>query len=1248
MTDTTASVRGVYRINRPRQVKQYLGLESSTESSLYPPSIPYAHTPPSRLPKILCVNEVVCKECVCEVINVELSVSLCAVFHDGDTSFTASLTHSSRWTVRWLKVEVSTYTTCLVRWLRVQVNNFTTFHGLVRVQNSRSLSPFRPDLLCSRPAVIGNQALWNSANVSSWELKELQVPSSYFYIDGSQLGSPIVVNPQPRDGNSTCIMAVTPLTWRRPAAKPTDPTPARHSSLWQSAPIRRSLHPAERSADKLDLSGICNVRHSISGGKRGEEGAQNGLWGRRRGWEGRKRMVWDKGQFHGLSYPEDTWSWMGYIQRPISWPKSSHSLSPLVLNRQSQHPARLKAIDLGNMPPSPLLHQMTEPRLYDYYRPDRRSKYMNTELVNFKVPLNSYSELIRVLDLVLLTYVLKTAHGPPGAQHQGAGKAVKAISVMGAVKVLALFCCVSCVGAELSERLRYFETLHHVNMKVRRRRSANLPHLERKDVSFSALGRTFDLTLTPGTPVVGSDFTAKVVHRDGSTSDLFVDLNNFYNGHLSGDESVKADAFMEDGIWTANIYDKDEIYTLEPSSPHLPKSDNHTMIVYKQSDIVWDSIYPDLAKSPNQRKKMCGGIHAEDDPDYDPELEELEIEKELVQEHQARYKRAVRENTCHIIAVADKTFFDGPGGGFPHKTANSIIQSMQSVNNIYRNVVWNSELQLSGLGFQIKELRIHDDHTADDDFESNNLHYNMRREHWKDIDLLKQFGRDKHFHKFCLAHLFTHRSFDGGVLGLAYIASSRRGTLGGICSTRRSGGRTLNTGFSSSMNTKGNNLLTQEAVLVTTHGHNWGAEHDAETSECAPSSFNNGKYVMYPYAVSGYEENNKKFSPCSKRYITEVLTSKSDRCFKEEDQTTLDGGRYQPNVPMCGNGLLDPGEECDGGGMGLSGLDKCCSPDCMLIGNAVCSLDTLDISVPLGGWVEWLFIGNAVCSPVNHECCVDCLVAAKDTPCRGESKELCRMAAYCPGNKNECPDSKAVDNGTDCIDGGKCSLTGECLNYCEYEGRILNLQLFPCRCEEAETACLRCCKTWNGLCEPRGKKLLTDGRPCIFGYCEAGQCKEGKGSTIQRLFTFIETLDSSTLVAFMKSNIVGTVIVFSLIVWIPMSWVISCMDKRRERESRQRELAWVSNDVLLSQSLQSNMLANRFKDYKVKESDYHRSTGRPLLNDRTNLGGAAGSNNYQEHIPPRLELNAPPTYSNAIYGNVRDVVGKAAQMETSI
>lgn len=40
----------------------------------------------------------------------------------------------------------------------------------------------------------------------------------------------------------------------------------------------------------------------------------------------------------------------------------------------------------------------------------------------------------------------------------------------------------------------------------------------------------------------------------------------------------------------------------------------------------------------------------------------------------ARSKRASTEqNTCHIMAVADYTFFTGPGGGFPHRTANYIV-----------------------------------------------------------------------------------------------------------------------------------------------------------------------------------------------------------------------------------------------------------------------------------------------------------------------------------------------------------------------------------------------------------------------------------------------------------------------------------------------------------------------------------------------------------------------------------------------
>ena len=46
----------------------------------------------------------------------------------------------------------------------------------------------------------------------------------------------------------------------------------------------------------------------------------------------------------------------------------------------------------------------------------------------------------------------------------------------------------------------------------------------------------------------------------------------------------------------------------------------------------------------------------------------------------------------------------------------------------------------------------------------------------------QKFSRDQTFRQFCLSHLFTFTAFDNGVLGLAYIGSSRPYSPGGICS----------------------------------------------------------------------------------------------------------------------------------------------------------------------------------------------------------------------------------------------------------------------------------------------------------------------------------------------------------------------------------------------------------------------------------------------------------------------------------
>ena len=63
---------------------------------------------------------------------------------------------------------------------------------------------------------------------------------------------------------------------------------------------------------------------------------------------------------------------------------------------------------------------------------------------------------------------------------------------------------------------------------------------------------------------------------------------------------------------------------------------------------------------------------------------------------------------------------------------------------------------------------------------------------------------------FCLAHLFTDIKFEGGILGLAYVGSPRRNSVGGICTPEYfKNGYTLylNSGLSSSRNHYGQRLV---------------------------------------------------------------------------------------------------------------------------------------------------------------------------------------------------------------------------------------------------------------------------------------------------------------------------------------------------------------------------------------------------------------------------------------------------------
>lgn len=49
------------------------------------------------------------------------------------------------------------------------------------------------------------------------------------------------------------------------------------------------------------------------------------------------------------------------------------------------------------------------------------------------------------------------------------------------------------------------------------------------------------------------------------------------------------------------------------------------------------------------------------------------------------------------------------------------------------------------------------------------------------LNKTKVFSREYSHKDFCLAHLFTDLKFEGGILGLAYVGSPRRNSVGGIC-----------------------------------------------------------------------------------------------------------------------------------------------------------------------------------------------------------------------------------------------------------------------------------------------------------------------------------------------------------------------------------------------------------------------------------------------------------------------------------
>ena len=218
---------------------------------------------------------------------------------------------------------------------------------------------------------------------------------------------------------------------------------------------------------------------------------------------------------------------------------------------------------------------------------------------------------------------------------------------------------------DLSKNLRYYETLHKSDLShtiVKRGANPSSHKFNQiREIDFKALGRNFRLILSPKKGLLSPTF--KAVELDDDEKEVFVpiDHESFYDGRVFGETQSRAQVHMEDGVITANIETKEDIYHIEPSWRHLPDTDDQTMIAYRESDIKFSWTEPD--ENDVIPPKVCDFVRENGTASNLEEGEEEEEDEEAVSD--TRTKRSsepfytsagegsLRQTRCPLLLVAD-------------------------------------------------------------------------------------------------------------------------------------------------------------------------------------------------------------------------------------------------------------------------------------------------------------------------------------------------------------------------------------------------------------------------------------------------------------------------------------------------------------------------------------------------------------------------------------------------------------------